>query len=327
MILKNIAILSKFIKSKVTHKPFLLSHMITSACNANCEFYYWKEHFINELTYENIVNLYKEAKKYGFKILVIWGGEPLLRKDICEILKIAKKNDFYIQLITNGFLLPQKAKDISRYLDSLVVSVDNIGEKHDEIRKLNGCFSNLDKGTDIFNKHKRKTAKLYFNCCLTKNNQPNIKNLLNFARRKKAGITFDEIIVNESTKRLQLKSEDLSVIFREILQYKSEGYPVVNSNLHLQQLINKKELPKCIYHNICLTVGPSGDINTVCRPYVDNNWNTKNRGLDFLSTKEYRDYQHKTYKCPFKCNDVASREFYFLWNFKLESIFNLIRCA
>lgn len=224
-------------------------------------------------------------------------------------------------------MLPQKAEIIAPYIDSLVISVDNIGEKHDEIRKLKGLFSNLDKGADIFNKHKRKTAKLYFNCCITKNNQPNIKNLLNFAKRKKAGMTFDDIIVDESTKHLRLNSKDLSMIFKEILQYKSNGYPVVNSNLDLQQRINKKALPKCIYHNICLTVGPSGDINSVCKPYINNNWNVRNHGLDFLATKDYRNYQRKTYECPFKCGDAASRELYFLWNLKLESLFNLMRYA
>lgn len=93
--MKNIAILNKFIQSKlITRKPFLLSHMITSACNANCEFCYWKNRFSDELTYEDIAKLYQEAKKHGFKILSLWGGEPLLRKDVSEILKAAKKMTF-----------------------------------------------------------------------------------------------------------------------------------------------------------------------------------------------------------------------------------------
>ena len=43
------------------------------------------------------------------------GGEPLLRKDLEQILEESYKK-FYTSLVTNGLLLKDKAKGISEYL-------------------------------------------------------------------------------------------------------------------------------------------------------------------------------------------------------------------
>ena len=54
-------------------------------------------------------------ERSGVPFMGFEGGEPLLRKDLEQILEESYKK-FYTSLVTNGLLLKDKAKGISEYL-------------------------------------------------------------------------------------------------------------------------------------------------------------------------------------------------------------------
>jgi uncharacterized radical SAM superfamily Fe-S cluster-containing enzyme len=67
-------------------RPFTFSHMVTSKCNCNCSFCFWKHHKENEdLSLEQIKKIYAQAKQEGFMNSILWGGEPLLRQDLQKL--------------------------------------------------------------------------------------------------------------------------------------------------------------------------------------------------------------------------------------------------
>ena len=66
-------------------------------------------------------------KNAGVLFMGFEGGEPLLRRDLPQILEESSKR-FYTSLVTNGWLLKEKVKEIEDYLDHLFVSLDGIGE-------------------------------------------------------------------------------------------------------------------------------------------------------------------------------------------------------
>jgi MoaA/NifB/PqqE/SkfB family radical SAM enzyme len=79
----------------------------------------------------------------------ISGGEPLLRKDIVDIVKAIKGANSrpYLILVTNGVLLNE-----SNYLqlheagvNQLSVSLDFPDERHDEFRRHRGLYRHLDE--------------------------------------------------------------------------------------------------------------------------------------------------------------------------------------
>jgi len=78
---------------------------VTNKCNLKCPYCYAdskKEENNNfELTVVEIEKIFEEVSQMGLEKIVITGGEPLLRKDIVDILKIAKKYA-QVQLLTNG---------------------------------------------------------------------------------------------------------------------------------------------------------------------------------------------------------------------------------
>jgi len=60
--------------------------------------------------------------------------EPLLSKNLPDMLQIAKNGGHITKVTTNGYLLSKRSKDIVQYLDYLQVSIDALQPLHDEIR-------------------------------------------------------------------------------------------------------------------------------------------------------------------------------------------------
>lgn len=117
---------------------------VTNKCNLSCHYCY-AESGVNaentdEITLEEIEKLLETAKPMGLERIVITGGEPLIRKDILEIFKLARKFGL-VQLLSNGTIYDEKIlKQIVEFVDIIQFSMDSHEkEKHDEIRGV-GSF-------------------------------------------------------------------------------------------------------------------------------------------------------------------------------------------
>ncbi|UTC91060.1 radical SAM protein [Treponema denticola] len=89
--------------------PFQIDFDVTLACNYSCKHCNVSagERMCNELTTHEILKILQEASEIGVSDMSITGGEPLLRKDILDILDFACNNTFFtnVCLNTNGLLL------------------------------------------------------------------------------------------------------------------------------------------------------------------------------------------------------------------------------
>ncbi len=75
-------------------------------------------------------------------VLILSGGEPLLRPDIFEISEHAKSMGFFVGLSSNGALIDQeKSRHIAEIgYDYVGISLDGIGRVHDEFRRTPGAY-------------------------------------------------------------------------------------------------------------------------------------------------------------------------------------------
>ncbi|MCK7467654.1 MAG: radical SAM protein [Desulfosudis oleivorans] len=161
-------------------RPFTFSHMVTSKCNCNCSFCFWKHHADNEdLTLPEIQRIYKEAKKEGYMNSILWGGEPLLRQDFTEIAKASHDNGMYTKMATNGWFLEEN-HEFGKYMDLIFVSIDAIGEKHDIARgNMKGLYDRCISGIEFHKKHYPK-MRIYVCCTVSKAN--NVEDLTEIAK-------------------------------------------------------------------------------------------------------------------------------------------------
>ena len=139
------------------HPLRILFIEVTSRCNARCE------HcgsscgdFIpkDEVTNEELKAVLDDiAKHYNPRdtMINITGGEPLVKKDLFELMDYANKLGFYWGMTTNGMLIDEeivkKMADTGMY--SVSVSLDGLKETHESFRKVPNCYEKILKGIDL----------------------------------------------------------------------------------------------------------------------------------------------------------------------------------
>lgn len=114
-------------------------------CNLNCVHCYSLStdvDFAGELTTEEVGVVMDDLKAFGVPVLILSGGEPLIRPDIFDISHRAKDLGFYVGLSSNGTLIdPEMSEKIAAVgYDYVGVSLDGIGVVHDQFRRQAGAY-------------------------------------------------------------------------------------------------------------------------------------------------------------------------------------------
>jgi heme d1 biosynthesis radical SAM protein NirJ len=114
-------------------------------CNLTCKHCYSisaDKDFPGELSTAEIYGVMDDLKRFRVPVLILSGGEPLLRPDIFDIAQRAKGLGFYVGLSSNGTLIDES--NIRRIaetdFDYVGVSLDGIRETHDKFRRMQGAF-------------------------------------------------------------------------------------------------------------------------------------------------------------------------------------------
>jgi heme d1 biosynthesis radical SAM protein NirJ len=114
-------------------------------CNLTCRHCYSisaDTDFPGELSTAEVFAVMDDLKGFGVPVLILSGGEPLLRPDIFEIAARAKAMGFYTGLSSNGTLID--ASNIGRIaavgFDYVGVSLDGIETTHDRFRRMPGAY-------------------------------------------------------------------------------------------------------------------------------------------------------------------------------------------
>ncbi len=121
----------------------------TLTCNAKCKHCgsnAEKKKYDGELTTEEIKSAFKQIANDmdASKIFIsVTGGEPLVRKDLCEVMKYATDElGFHWGMTTNGILLNdeniEKLKNAN--METISISIDGLENTHDTFRGVPGSY-------------------------------------------------------------------------------------------------------------------------------------------------------------------------------------------
>ncbi len=176
---------------KTVNAPFILYMILTSRCNLQCVMCdIWKKNRNiskknqnKELSTEEVLDVIRDVSDMGCKIFSISGGEPLLRKDICTIIKEIKNLGGYAVLDTNGTLINAKrAKELAHAgLDKAAISLDSsISDKHDQIRGKKGVFQDVKNAVGLLKKEKISVS---FNVCVMKSNADEMVSMVKLCKQ------------------------------------------------------------------------------------------------------------------------------------------------
>ncbi|MEW8046850.1 MAG: radical SAM protein, partial [Candidatus Thiodiazotropha sp.] len=120
-------------------------------CNLTCRHCYATsadKDFPGELTTSDVFDVMDDLKDFGVPVLILSGGEPLLRPDIFEISQRAKSMGFYVGLSSNGTLINETTiADIAAVgYDYVGISIDGMRDTHDRFRRKQGAFDESIRG-------------------------------------------------------------------------------------------------------------------------------------------------------------------------------------
>lgn len=138
-------------KPFVPGAPFQVVWNITYNCNLRCKHCYSEAGGFNyhEMSTEEAKGCIDKLANWGVVIIAFSGGEPLVRRDILELVRHSTGYGIYTAIATNGVLLTkERCKELrSAGVEYLQISLDGATpETHDTFRGVPGMFDRTVQG-------------------------------------------------------------------------------------------------------------------------------------------------------------------------------------
>lgn len=130
----------------------LVAWEVTRNCNLNCmhcRAAATRGPYTGELDTGQCLNLLDEIKKAGDPIVILTGGEPLLREDIFEIARYGTDKGLRMVMAPNGTLITEAlAREMADAgIQRISISIDGATpESHDQFRGVEGAFDGAMRG-------------------------------------------------------------------------------------------------------------------------------------------------------------------------------------
>jgi heme d1 biosynthesis radical SAM protein NirJ len=164
---------------RVLPGPVVIWNLIRR-CNLTCKHCYTTSadvDFPGELSTREIFAVMDDLKAFGVSVLILSGGEPLLRPDIFDIALRATSMGFYVGLSSNGTLITEKNIDAIAAIgfNYVGVSLDGMRDTHDAFRRSPGSFNRSIRGVRLC---RERGIKVGLRFTLTRDNHADLPAML-----------------------------------------------------------------------------------------------------------------------------------------------------
>jgi radical SAM protein with 4Fe4S-binding SPASM domain len=239
-------------------QEFFVQWHLTERCNLNCSHCYQTGARVDELSLAEIrevldeiiemIRAWEEAYSLKFSpSFNVTGGEPLLRRDLFEILEEMSSRDFDIYLLTNGILInDDKAKTLAALdVRGVQVSLEGPEEIHDSIRGQ-GSFAASSLGV----KHLINAGlKVTLNATLSEINGDKFGEMVEIANNlgvHKLG--FSRLVPSGRGLGLvdkMIDSKRVKEIYTEIFALETNGLEIVTGDPVASQMLSGSDTEDC----------------------------------------------------------------------------------
>jgi MoaA/NifB/PqqE/SkfB family radical SAM enzyme/ubiquinone/menaquinone biosynthesis C-methylase UbiE len=303
---------------------------------------YWQKKQPEELSFNEIKELFQQAADSGIKNVTLYGGEPLIRSDIFDIVRAAKENRLHVSLITNGSLItPEKAEELVKNgLDSVTISIDAVGDLNNQIRGIPRAYErsisaiqSLRQASEKFNREVNiQLGALVMKPTLGQQGVPAVVNLchamnLQFSPRL---VDFNTPYFKEnmSQKKLWIDPQDytqLDELVENLIQVKKDNPEIMPLSFPAIRFISRyfrdplsKQIPCCRGLLGEVWVNSNGDVHTCA--VLPSRGNIRETGLDkIVGSAEWKKQVQRMFMkdCPgCSCNfpvNVESSLSFMIW--------------
>lgn len=160
------------------------------------------------LSQDEIKKVIDEIASAGMKEIAFLGGEPFLRKDLCDLIAYCKVRELSTFTVSNGYLIEEDLADriVNAGLDLLAISIDGPNsEIHDRIRGVKGAFDRAVGAIKLIRKRQKDLHThrplIGIACTVSSNNFLNLPDMIDLAKSLDVGtVRFQYIsVIDKST--------------------------------------------------------------------------------------------------------------------------------
>lgn len=207
-------------------KPIYLEINITSKCNARCIMCnIWKDNHSQDLSYNEIESIIFSPVLSEVKRINITGGEPFLRKDLLDIIRLMNsklKNTREILISTNGFLTSVIVEKIERILEitnphinlHVGISFDGMAEEHERIRNITGIHHNALETVKGLTAIHNQRLDVQAHVAISPFNIDKLEDIYNYLRKFVDKVVFFPVIISEPAFKNEIDRNNLVFDFK-----------------------------------------------------------------------------------------------------------------
>ncbi|SCZ09451.1 radical SAM protein [Alkaliphilus peptidifermentans] len=232
---------------------------ITNKCQMNC-IHCCNEHRRTgeDISLEDAIKKVGELSKKNVSKIIFTGGDPLLYKDIFDLIEYVNKFNIKVCISTNGMLLDDYYNEIITVSpEKIIIGLDGLSEStHDKFRGCEDAFTKVIKGVENLIPH--KSIKIELHSIVSKMNIHEIEQIIEFSKTKDIKLNLANLLEIENKPLIKdyiLTNEDYNLYLDEINSEKHE---------HVRHIRKKKGLlEKCFAGSKIIGIRADG-IYTPC---------------------------------------------------------------
>jgi len=311
-------------------KPSLVSWNLTRKCNLKCPHCYLEAGNEDEaeLTTDECHALIDEFHELGTEMLILTGGEPLLRRDIFEIATHASSLGMWIVMGTNGVLVNDHVaqKMVECGIKGVGISIDSVhADKHNNFRGGPNAWQLSVRAIDLC---RANGLEVLVQSTVTSMNVDEIRDLIEFAKAKEAWSfnLYFLIQTGRGQEMNDLSAEETDAVLRDLAKAQQEYSPMLIRAKCAPQFkqiahdmgLGGLESGGCMAATEYCRIMPGGDV-TPCPYMTVVAGNVRDKGFAdvwlnssiFADLRDTRNLKGKCGACEFKdlCGGCRCRAF------------------
>jgi AdoMet-dependent heme synthase len=338
-------------KSLIVPPLRMIAWEVTRNCNLNCIHCRASADFgphPGELSWKECSRLIDDIASFSKPVVILTGGEPLLRNDIFAIAAYGNKRGLRMVMAVNGTLLdPENIKKMKTAgIQRISVSLDGATpETHDEFRRVKGSFAGAIKGIEHA---KTEALEFQINTTITSQNLKEISEIHELAKRLGAKAHHIFVLVptgrgKQIEKEQKVSPEEYEKVLRWFYEQEDKAFLQLKATCAPQYYRMRKELrgehPKDFVHESspldtktrgCLggvgfcfishvgQVSPCGYLELDCgNVRINSLHEIWSHSPTFVELRDFEKYEGKCGSCKFVriCGGCRARAFYAAGNY------------
>ncbi|MBF0406156.1 MAG: radical SAM protein [Candidatus Riflebacteria bacterium] len=260
---KKIRFAWSVLRRKIVHVNLQLLYTCNFKCRI-CDF--WKEPYseMPSLSVEQVKVITEKLARIGPQVISIGGGEPLLHKNLLEIVRILSKNNFPVMICNGWFMTPELAKALFQAgMYEVSISIDYASPaKHDEQRGMKGAFVRAVEALRMLQENRvYPHQRVHLISVVMEDNIDEIDSLIKLSRE--LGVTYLVTLYsdNRGRKHGMHSNSDISSRLLELKAKYPEFVALRGYIGRFSEAINNGGIDPCYAGKNLINIGTTGNVS------------------------------------------------------------------